>query len=334
VNRPTIKDVAARAGVSKSHVSRVIHGSSLVSAARREAVLRAIDELGYRPNAAARTLVRRRSNAIAVLVTDLHNLFLPEVVNGLDAVTEPRGYTTLIVSGKGREQTEEEALHRVLELRVDGIVCATARLGRDALQDAARTTALVNLTRAPELPRVDVVVGDDRAGARVAVEHLAELGHRRIAMIGDTEERAGADRIRGYRDTMASLGLERHIEVVPGGFSEAGGYRAARGLLGRGARRATAIFVSSDLAALGVLDATVDAGMAVPGEISVVGYDNTPFAALRQIGLSTIDQDAAAIGAVAADALLARIERPDRRARRVVIAPTLVVRETSAAPPA
>jgi DNA-binding LacI/PurR family transcriptional regulator len=302
-----------------------------VSEARREAVLRAIDELGYRPNAAARTLVRRRSNAIAVLVTDLHNLFLPEVVKGLDAVTEPRGYTTLVVSGKGREQTEEAALHRVLELRVDGIVCATARLGRDALRDAARTTALVNLTRAPEVPRVDVVVNDDHAGARLAVEHLAELGHRRIAMIGDTDERAGVDRIRGYRDTMASRGLERHTEVVPGGFSETGGYRAARRLLDRGARRVTAIFVSSDLAALGVLDAAVDAGMAVPGELSVVGYDNTPFAALRQIGLSTIDQDAAEIGAVAADALLARIERPDRRARRVVIAPTLVVRATSSA---
>ena len=170
-------------------------------------MLRAIDELGYRPNAAARTLVRRRSNAIAVLVTDLHNLFLPEVVGGLDAVIESRGYTTLIVSGKQRERAEVQALHRVLELRVDGIVCATARLGRDALLDAARSTALVNLTRTPELPRVDSVVNDDHAGATLVVEHLAQLGHRRIAMIGDTDERAGADRIRGYRDAMVRLGL-------------------------------------------------------------------------------------------------------------------------------
>jgi DNA-binding LacI/PurR family transcriptional regulator len=329
VNRPTIRDVAARAGVSKSLVSRVLHESPLVSESRRAAVLRAVEELGYRPNAAARTLVRRRSNTIAVLVTDLHNLFLPEVVTGLDAVVERHGYTTLIVSGKHREQAEEEALQRVLELRVDGIVCVTARLGRAALLDAARSAALVNLTRTPELPRADSVVNDDRAGATLVVEHLAALGHRRIAMIGDTEERAGADRIRGYRETMTRLGLEREIEVAPGGFSESGGYRAAQSLLGRRARRATAIFLASDLAALGALDAAVDAGIDVPGELSVVGYDNTPFAALRHIGLSTVDQSGSEIGAVAADAVLTRIERPNRPARRIVIAPTLVVRGTS-----
>jgi DNA-binding LacI/PurR family transcriptional regulator len=297
-------------------------------------VLRAIEELGYRPNAAARTLVRRRSNAVAVLVSDLHDLFLPEVVGGLDAILGTRGYTTLIVTGKRREQAEVQALHQILELRVDGIVCATAHLGRDALLDAARSTALVNLTRTPELPRVDSVVNDDHAGATLAVEHLAELGHRRIAMIGDTEERAGADRIRGYRETMIRLGLGAETEVASGGFTESGGYRAAKQLLGRRTREVTGIFVASDLAALGVLDAAADLGVDVPGELSVVGYDNTPLAAVRHIALSSIDQAASEIGALAADALLTRIERPDRRARRIVIPPTLVVRRTSGIAPA
>ncbi len=334
MSRPTIRDVAARAGVSKSLVSRVLHDSPLVSEARRAAVLRAIDELGYRPNAAARTLVRRRSNAIAVLVSDLHNLFLPEVVGGLDAVMERRGYTTVIVSGKQREQAELQALHQVLELRVEGIVCATTRLGPDALLDAARTTALVNLTRTPELPRVDCVVNDDHAGATLVVEHLARLGHRRIAMVGDSEERAGTDRIRGYRETMTRLGLAAEIELAPGGFSESGGYRAATQLLDRRNPPVTAIFVASDLAALGVLDAAVEKGVDVPGRLSVVGYDNTTIAALRHISLSSVDQAASEIGALAADALLARIERPDRRARRIVIPPTLVPRRTSGPAPA
>jgi DNA-binding LacI/PurR family transcriptional regulator len=332
-DRPTIRDVAAHAGVSKSLVSRVLHDSPLVSEPRRAAVLSAIEELGYRPNAAARTLVRRRSNAIAVLVSDLHNLFLPEVVAGLDPVLSRRGYTTVIVTGKHSEQAELEGLHRVLELRVDGIVCAMARLGRDALLDAARSTALVNLTRAPELPRVDSVVNDDHLGATLAVEHLARLGHRRIAMIGDTEERAGADRIRGYREAMTALGLADEIVIVPGGFTEPGGYRGATELLSQGPRRVTAVFVASDLAALGVLDAAVDAGVDVPGEFSVVGYDNTPLAALRHIALSTVDQTATDIGALAADALLTRIEQPNRRARRIVIPPTLVPRRTSGPPP-
>jgi DNA-binding LacI/PurR family transcriptional regulator len=323
-----------RAGVSKSLVSRVLRDSPLVSGERRTAVLRAIDELGYRPNAAARTLVERRSNAIAVLVTDLHNLFLPDVIEGLEEVVQSRGYTTLVVSGKGREQTEEEALHRLLELHVDGIVSASARLGREALRDAARSTPLLNLTRAPELPRVDSVVGDDRAGAALAVGHLASLGHRRIAMIGDTEERAGADRIRGYRDAMASRGLEQHTTVIPGGFSESAGHEAARRIFDLPTpRRPTAIFVASDLAALGVLDAAAEARIEVPRRLSVVGYDNTPFAALRHVALTSVDQAASQIGAAAADALLRRIEQPSRRARRVVIRPTLVTRRTSSAPP-
>jgi DNA-binding LacI/PurR family transcriptional regulator len=334
VNRPTIRDVAARAGVSKSLVSRVLHDSPLVSDARRTAVQRAIEELGYRPNAAARTLVRRRSNAIAVLVTDLHNLFLPDVISGLDATIESHGYTTMVVSGKHREQAEEEALHRLLELHVDGIVLASALLKRDALRDAARTTPIVSLTRVPELPRVDSVVGDDHAGATLVVDHLAGNGHRRIAMIADTEERAGADRIRGYRAAMTSLGLRDQIHIAPGGFSEIAGYRAARGLLDEPAnRRPTAIFVASDLAALGVLDAAVDAGVEVPSRLSVVGYDNTPFSALRHIALTTVDQAAQEIGARAASALLERIDRPTRRARRIVISPTLVPRRTSSAAP-
>jgi DNA-binding LacI/PurR family transcriptional regulator len=328
---PTIKDVAARAGVSKSLVSRVLRESPRVSAERRAAVLRAVEELGYRPNAAARTLVRRRSHVIAVLVTDLHNLFLPEVLAGLDSVLEPAGYTTFVVSGKRRAHTEEEALSRLLEMRVDGVVCATARLKRGTLDAASREAAIVNLTRVPQLPGVDSVVGNDRAGARLVVEHLIELGHRDIAMIGDTEERAGADRIRGYRAAMRRAGLLEHIRVVPGGFTESGGHHATLALL-RAASPPSAVVVASDLAALGALDAAVDAGIAVPRQLSIAGYDNTPFAALRHIGLTSVDQSATELGAVAAAALLARIDRRAGPARRVVIEPTLVPRATTGPP--
>ena len=151
-------------------------------------------------------------------------------------------------------------------------------------------------------------------------------------MVGDTEERAGADRIRGYRDAMQSAGHAKHIRVAPGGFTETGGYRAANELLG-GSDRPSAVFVASDLAALGVLDAALALGMRVPDELSVVGYDNTPIAALRHIGLSSVDQSAAGIGASAGRALIHRIAHPERRARRIVIAPTLVPRATSGPAP-
>jgi DNA-binding LacI/PurR family transcriptional regulator len=332
MSAPTIHDVAARAGVSKSLVSRVFRDSPRVSVASRAAVLRAAQDLGYHPNAAARTLVRRRSHAVGILVTDLRNLFLPELAAGLDPLLEERAYTTFVVTGKHQQQTEEAALAQLLELRVDGIVCATARLGRAALRQAAQSTAIVNLTRTPQVPRIDSVVGDDHLGATLVIEHLVALGHRRIAMIGDTEERAGADRIRGYRDAMRASGSARYTRVVPGGFTEGGGNRAATELL-RGPDRPTAVFVASDLAALGVLDAAAALGVAVPDELSVVGYDNTPIAALRHIDLSSVDQAAARIGASAAGALLERIAHPDRRAQRIVIAPALVPRGTSGSAP-
>ncbi len=332
MSAPTIHDVAARAGVSKSLVSRVFRNSPRVSDASRAAVQRAAQELGYHPNAAARTLVRRRSHAVGILVTDLRNLFLPDLAAGLDPVLEARAYTTFVVTGKHQQQTEEAALARLLELRVDGIVCATARLGRTSLREAARSTPIVNLTRTPQVPHIDSVVGDDHRGATLVVEHLVALGHQRIAMIGDTEERAGADRIRGYRDAMRAAGHAGNTRVVPGGFTESGGYRAATELLRR-AGRPTAVFVASDLAAFGVLDAAVALGVAVPEQLSVVGYDNTAIAALRHIDLSSVDQAAARIGASAAHALLDRIAHPDRRAQRIVIAPTLVPRG-SCGPPA
>ena len=332
---PTIVDVALHAGVSKSLVSRVFRDSPRVSAASRAAVLDAAQELGYRPNAAARTLVRRRSHAVGIRVSDLHNLFLPEVATGLDAVLEASGYTTFVVTGKHRQQTEEAALARLLELRVDGIVCATARLGGGALREAARVTAIVNLTRTPRVPRVDSVVGDDYRGATLVVEHLLALGHGRIAMIADTDERAGADRIRGYHDAMTAAGLGAATRVISGGFTETGGHRAAMSLLdGAGTTRPTAVFVASDLAALGVLDAASELGIHVPSELSVVGYDNTPIAALRHIGLSSVDQSAHDIGASAAQALLARIAHPERPARHRVIAPALITRATCGAVPA
>jgi Bacterial regulatory proteins, lacI family/Periplasmic binding proteins and sugar binding domain of LacI family len=144
--------VVARAGVSKSSVSRVLRGSPLVSEEARAAVLHAIEELGYRPNAAARTLVGRQSNAIGVLVSDLYNPFFPMVLDGIDAVAEEHGYTSLIVMGKRRSQTEEHALGQLLERQVDGIVAVTERLSPEALVEAARSTPLAALTRTPRIP--------------------------------------------------------------------------------------------------------------------------------------------------------------------------------------
>jgi len=331
VSSPTILDVAARAGVSKSSVSRVLQGSPLVSEEARAAVLAAIEELGYRPNAAARTLARRQSHSIGVLVSDLHNPFFPMVLDGIDAVAEEHGYTSLIVRGKRRSQTEEQALGRLLELQADGIVAVTERLSRDAVVEAARSVPLVMLTQTPRIPRVDTVVSDNREGARLVVDHLAALGHAGIAMIADAREHAGAERIEGYQAAMAAHQIGGHIRVLNAPPTEHGGYDAARELLA-GAGTVTAIFAGNDLSAFGVLDALAEHGLQIPRDMSVAGYDNTPVAALRTVSLTTVDQFATDIGAEAMRSVLARVKRRDRPARHVLVPPRLIERATTGPP--
>jgi DNA-binding LacI/PurR family transcriptional regulator len=325
-------DVAARAGVSKSSVSRVLRGSSLVSQDARAAVLRAIEELGYRPNAAARTLVRRQSHAIGVLVSDLHNPFFPMVLDGIDVVAEEHGYTSLVVNGKRRGQTEEDALGRLLELQVDGIVAVTERLSRTVLVEAARSTPLVTLTDTPRIPRVDTVVSDNREGAKLVVDHLVALGHTRIAVAADVTEHAGAERIEGYKAAMNGHRLARDVRVVNAPLTERGGYNAAHELL-LDADGVTAIFAGNDLSAFGVLDALAELGMHVPGDISVVGYDNTPVAGFQKISLTTVEQFAAEIGGEAMRSVLARVKRRNRPARHVMVPPRLIERATTGPPP-
>jgi DNA-binding LacI/PurR family transcriptional regulator len=328
---PTIIDVAARAGVSKSSVSRVLRGSPLVSEEARAAVLRAIDELGYRPNAAARTLVGRQSHAIGVLVSDLYNPFFPMVLDGIDAVAEEHGYTSLIVMGKRRSQTEEHALGQLLERQVDGIVAVTERLSPEALVKAARSTPLATLTRTPRIPRVDTVVSDNREGAKLVVDHLVGLGHTRIAVLADVREHAGVERIEGYKAAMNGHRLAREVRVVNAPLTQRGGYDATRELLAD-ADTLTAIFAGNDMCAFGVLDALAELGMQVPQDMSVVGYDNTPVAAFRTISLTTVEQFATKIGAEAMQSVLARLKRRDRPARHVMVPPRLIERATTAAP--
>jgi DNA-binding LacI/PurR family transcriptional regulator len=290
-----------------------------------------MDELGYRPNAAARTLVRRRSGAIGVLVTNFHNPFYADLLDGIEALTSAHDYTTLVLGGKRSAAAETAALEKLLQLQVEGVVCVPAALPAEALEAASRATAMVILTREPELPRVDSVVDDDVAGARMAVEHLVDLGHRRVAMIAGAEERSGVDRRRGYQEAMTAAGLGASITVLDGGYTEEGGHRATRELLAS-QPRPTAIFAATDFAALGVLDALDEAGLRVP-DMSVAGYDNTSIAQLRRIALTSVDQPRQDLGAAAIEALLSRIDAPDRPARRVVIPPSLVIRRTTGPAP-
>ena len=328
---PTIIDVAGRAGVSKSLVSRVMRGENSVSPSSRAAVIAAAKELGYRANAVARSLVQRRSYNVGVVVSDLHNIFFAEVLDGLYAAAAQRGYRTLITTGNRDPLAEQRALEQLLELRVDGVILAGSRMPPAAIEAAARVVPIAAVGSDLRLPGVDVVVDDDFAGAVLAVEHLAGLGHRDIALIDGGEGAGAAERREGYTSAMKAAGLSSHVRVQPGDFTESGGHQGARRLLA-GPRRPTAIFASNDQSAVGALNAVIEAGLRVPEDVSLMGYDNTALAALRHISLTTIHQPRNQIGEMAMRAVLRRIQSPGSPARRHVLAPKLVVRATTGAP--
>lgn len=328
MTRPTILDVARRAGVSKSLVSLVMRESPHVSDEKRRLVLDAADALGYRPNAMARTLAAKRSHLVGVLVADLHNPFFAEVIDGIEEQAATAERRVLMTTGFRLPAREAAAIESLLELRVDGLVLADPQLPVARIEEIVRTVPTVMIARATRSAVVHSVVSDDRAGAELAVEHLVDLGHRRIAHI-DGGRRGGAARRRaGYEAAMRAHGLGRQIHIVAGDYTEEAGYAGARRLLAEDLLP-TAVFVANDVSALGALDAIEDAGLRVPEDISLVGYDNTHLAALHHISMTTVDQPRRRMGVLGVDLLLDGAGRDGERARHLVLPPELVVRRTT-----
>ncbi|WP_030249942.1 LacI family DNA-binding transcriptional regulator [Streptomyces violens] len=335
---PTIRSVAERAGVSKSLVSLVLQGSPQVSDAKRAAVLEAVRELDYRPNAAARSLVARRTHTVGVLLNDMRNPWFVELLDGLNSVLHAHGLRMLMADGRLNRHTGEDFTRTFAELRVDGLVAVGTLPDTGALAEAAgRLPTVVAGTHDPKLPRVDTVANDDERGARLATEHLIGLGHRRIAHIMG-QGSVGQLRRRGYEAAMRAHGLDDRVLMAPSDATEEGGYRAAVRLLGStgrrtsGVERPTAVFAFNDITAVGALSAAQELGLDVPRDLSLIGCDNTYLARIRHLWLTTVNNASHEVGRRAARCLLDRMDRPDRPAERQLVEPTLEVRGTAAAP--
>ena len=329
--KPTITDVARRAGVSKSLVSLVMRGADHVSPERRQAVNKAAAELGYRPNAMARSLVQRRTHLVGVMVSDLHNPFFADVVAGIQEQAARTGYKVLVNSGNRAAAREADAMETLLQLRADGIILGSPVLDDEVIGRASREVPIVLVGREAHGPAVDSVTNDDRAGAEVAVEHCVSLGHRRIAHIDGGHGAGAPARRHGYEAAMKRLGLGDLVSVVSGTYTEEGGHTGCLLLLAQ-KPRPTAIFAANDLAAIGALNAIEESGLKVPDDISLVGYDNTSLAALRHISLTTIHQPRLEMGQLALSTLLERVDQDREEPRRVVLSPSLVVRASTAPP--
>ncbi|MFG2602835.1 LacI family DNA-binding transcriptional regulator [Streptomyces sp. NPDC048514] len=329
MSRPTIRDVAERAGVSKSLVSLVLRGTGPVREQKRDAVLRAVRELGYRPNAAARSLSEQRTRTVGVLLDDLRNPWFVELLDGLNSLLHTAGLHMLLADARLNRRMGHDLAEPFLDLGVDGLVVVGTvpdAHGLGAL--ALRMPVVVAGAREPRPPGVDVVAGDDELGARLATEHLLGLGHRRIAHLAG-QGAVGALRRRGYEAAMRAHGAEPLVE--PGDLTEEGGYRGTVRLLGR-TERPTAVFAVNDMASVGALSAAGELGLRVPGDLSVAGYDNTGISRLRHVWLTTVDTAPYEAGRRTARCLLDRFERPEGEGRVHLAVPTLEVRGTTGPP--
>jgi DNA-binding LacI/PurR family transcriptional regulator len=330
-NAPTLEDVAQLAGVSRALVSLVMRDSPRVSTESRRRVQTAATSIGYRPNLMARNLAARRTMTIGVLLNDLHNPWFAEVADGVHDEAGRRGYQLILASGRRSPRLESTALDTFLASRVDAVIVAGCRLPEKRLAEVASEVPLVSVGRAIRHHSVGSVTTDDARGAHMAIDHLVSLGHHRIAHIDGGNGAGASPRRTGYRQAMTVNGLTEHFRVVEGDFTEAAGAHGAELLL-RGNQPPSAIFTANDLSAVGALDAIERAGLRVPDDISLVGFDNTALAALNHIGLTTIDQPRVEMGIAAAAMVIDFLISPDDVPRRLMMEPCLVVRSTTRAP--
>lgn len=330
--RPTIHDVAARAGVSKSLVSLALRGSPKVSDTSRSAIMAAAKELGYRPNATARSLADSRSRTIGINMAELDNPIFPQMLSGAHAVIRERGYNTMLVSGERDPEVESEELAKLLEFQVEGLILISHRMPAATVRSLSTDVPVVVLTlRGITGPGIDSVTSDDEAGTRLLMQHLFDLGHSQIAHISGGSLEPAVVRERIYREEMAAAGFTDAIRIAHGDLTNEGGLQATREMLSDG-EPPTAIFAANDISAVGAMSACQEFGFRVPEEISIVGYDGIPLGALRSVSLTTIAQPFEEMGRLAAKRLFDRMAGVKVKGKSIVLQPELIERNTTAAP--
>lgn len=326
-DRPTIYDVAQRAGVSKSLVSLVLQNAPQVSDKRRAAVLTAISELGYRPSSAASALAGNRTRSIGVAIDDFENLWFVDLLRGMRQVLDESGHTVSVADRHPSAHLARDPVEAFLSMRVEGIVLAMETGG--PVVDFGTVPVVVAGARDVVPPGADLVANDDTEGARMATAHLLGLGHRTIAHLSGAGGIARLRRI-SYEATMTDAGLAPLVSGTAA-TGEHDGYVAATALLD--ARPdVTGIFAANDVMLLGALAALRERRLAVPADVSVVGYDNSPLAASRYLSLTTVDDRSVDVGVKVAEAILARRDEPGREPSQVLLSPTLVPRASTSAP--
>jgi LacI family transcriptional regulator len=331
-SRVTLKDVAEHAGVSLATASLIVRNSPNVSDKTRKKVLAVMDELGYVYDRLAANLRSKRSSTVGVIFTDIGNTFFANLLKGVNAILEAEGYTVLLGTTFDSDEKQVKLLSTMLEHRVDGIIlCPVSGSSKEPIE-RIRKLEIPIVTAVREIDHLDCdYVGIHYSnGAKLAVNHLLENGHKQIAFIGGRmESTAWQQRVNGYRESFRQAGLEVDPSIIIGTApTREGGSIGVRTLLSQGTPP-KAVFCFNDLVALGVMEALRQSGL-IPGkDIAVVGFDNIPEAEMTNPPLTTVSSFAHQIGSNAATLLHKRILNVERPTERIILDPELIVRDSS-----
>jgi LacI family transcriptional regulator len=328
----TIRDVARQANVSVATVSRALNGHQHVTEAVRLRVLSIANELRYSPHHAARSLSSRRTHTIGVVLPDLHGEFFSELMRGIDQVAREHGLHLLVSSYHGHPEEQGAAL-RAMRGRVDGLLVMSPYAGESDFLTGNMSAALPTVLINSHLPEsgFGVLNIDNHGGARAMTRHLIDSGRRRIAFIAGPDNNFDAhERLRGYRDALAEALPAARPWILPGAFDEASGHGAGRVLLDS-AQLPDAVFAANDMMALGCLFAFNQAGLRVPDDVALAGFDDIPLARYVHPALTTMRVDIAALGGRATRALLARADSGEVPPAEPLLSPELIVRGSTVA---
>ncbi len=332
----TIKDVAKKAGVAHTTVSRALRGSPLISPATTDRIQQIASEMGYHPSAAARSLKTNRSQTLGVIVSAIDDPFFSEILQGIDDVAQERGYSLFIAASQRSQQRERHIVRTMREQRVDGVIlCSTPFSSEQSKQLRADEIPLVVINNQSAEDYRYSIYHDDLDGSCQVMRHLSELGHERIAYLGYPHSgRTNAQRLQGYRGEMAAAGLTilDGYEVYAQTSDPAGGQAAANQILAL-SPRPTAVFCYNDMLAIGLLRGLQDAGLRVPEDISLAGFDNITISAFTTPPLTTLDQPKRTIGTQAAHLVLGLLEGVDNASPKIqTLKGTLLVRRSTTRP--
>ncbi|MBS3970679.1 MAG: LacI family DNA-binding transcriptional regulator [Clostridia bacterium] len=328
----TTKDVAKKAGVSQATVSRVLNGHHYVNVETKEKVLKIIKELGYQPNHIARSMALQKTNALGLIVSDIVNPFYSEIAKNIIDEAKRLGYEIILCNTDHDPEVQNFYIEFLKQRRVDGIIFASVKLkDKEVERLVTANFPCIFINSRLKLKKASFVVTDNKKGAKLAINHFIDLGHKRIGFIsGPSTISTAQERLEGYKEALLAKGLAIDDNYIKDqSFNPKYAYQATRELLNMPVPP-TAIFVANDVMAFKVMEALLDLDLDIPGDVAIIGYDDVVMSGHKRIGLTTVAQDKSRIGRLAVEGLIQMIDKGPENVKpmHTMLEPKLIIRDT------